>query len=104
MADKNKVIRGWERCKKCSMSPISTPEELKAYLDCEYTVGLYCGKDKLINQTIELLKEPGTIKPKETGFSFPATIIFNYECECGTPVMREQSYCMKCGKEMIWSD
>jgi len=26
-------------------------------VDCEYTVGLYCGQDKLVYETIELLKE-----------------------------------------------
>jgi len=55
--DYEKVIRGWERCEKCNMSPIAPPEGTKAYLDCEYTIGPYCGKDKLIWETIELLKE-----------------------------------------------
>ena len=54
MPDIKKVLRGWERCKTCNMSIIESND---SYRDCEYTIGLYCGKDKLINETIELLKE-----------------------------------------------
>lgn len=105
MSDLDKIIEAWERCEKCNISVIADPEGRKAYLDCEYTIGLYCGQDKLVFETRELLKklkEQKTVKPKENGFSIPATIIFNYECECGGPVMREQPHCMKCGKELLW--
>ena len=61
MIDREKVIRGLERCLKCSMIPTSSAEELKAYIDCEYTVGLYCGKDKLLFETLELLKKRETV-------------------------------------------
>ena len=54
MADIEKVIKGWERCEECRMHPFGTSQ---AYLDCEYTVGLYCGQDKLIWHTLEALKE-----------------------------------------------
>jgi len=54
MADLEKVIKGWERCEECRKHPIGTSQ---AYLDCEYTVGLYCGQDKLIWHTLEVLKE-----------------------------------------------
>ena len=54
MADADKVIRGWKRCKECNMSPAFGLNQ--AYLDCEYTIGLYCGRDKLIFETIEVLK------------------------------------------------
>lgn len=57
MPDLEKVLRGWERCKKCSMSPIAPQEAHEAYYECEYTIGLYCGKDKLEYETIALLKE-----------------------------------------------
>ena len=57
MADAEKVLRGWERCKVCNMSLLATPEGRKAYVDCEYTVGLSCRRDKLIDDTITLLKE-----------------------------------------------
>lgn len=54
MPDIEKVIKGWERCKRCQKQPAATSEE---YAECEYTIGLYCGQDKLIHETIELLKE-----------------------------------------------
>ena len=57
MADSKKIIEGWERCKKCNMSPIAPKESMEAYLNCEYTIGLYCGRDQLISETIELLKK-----------------------------------------------
>ena len=53
----DKIIKGWERCKICNPSLIASPEGRKAYIDCEYTIGMYCGRDRLIYETIELLKE-----------------------------------------------
>ena len=52
MADFEKVIRGWERC-MAGICPSPFSQEFK---DCEYTMGLYCRRDKLIHDTIELLK------------------------------------------------
>ena len=57
MTDIDKVIQGIERCLVCDTSPIALPEAQKAYLDCEYTVGLYCGRDILLRETLEVLKE-----------------------------------------------
>ena len=54
MADVDKVIRGQERCKECNNAPAFGMNQ--AYIDCEYTIGLYCGQDKLRNETIEVLK------------------------------------------------
>ena len=59
MADREKILRAWERCKVCNMSPVGNEEGHKAYFDCEYTIGLYCRKDRLIDDTIELLKALG---------------------------------------------
>jgi len=39
------------------MSLVSDEEGRKAYLDCEYTVGMYCGRNRLIFDTITLLKK-----------------------------------------------
>ena len=57
MTDLEKIIKAWERCKICDMRPIAPEEGLKAYLECEYTIGKYCGQDKLIHETLKLLKE-----------------------------------------------
>lgn len=53
MPDIEKVIRGWERCRQHTCPALDSEE----YKDCEYTVGLYCGQDRLIDETIELLKK-----------------------------------------------
>ena len=53
MVDRDKIIRAWERCQKDTCPTLFSQE----YFDCEYTMGLYCRKDKLIKDTIELLKE-----------------------------------------------
>ena len=53
MSDTEKIIRGWERCKAKTCPSIFSKE----YYDCEYTDGLYCRQDKLIDDTISLLKE-----------------------------------------------
>lgn len=54
MVDVDKVIRGQERCKECNAAPAFGMNQ--AYIDCEYTIGLYCGQDKLRNETVEVLK------------------------------------------------
>ena len=53
--DLEKVLRGIERCNKCTFPSLfgdQTP-----YLECEYTIGQYCGKDKLIWEAKEIVKE-----------------------------------------------
>lgn len=55
--DIDKIIRGWKRCKVCSMSPIAPLESQKAYKECEYTTFIYCRRDKLIDDTIRILEE-----------------------------------------------
>jgi hypothetical protein len=57
MIDADKILQAWERCKICDMSMIPSEAGRKAYIDCEYTTGLYCRIDKLMNDTISLLKE-----------------------------------------------
>lgn len=57
MADREKAIRGIERCLVCDTSVVAPPDAKKAYLDCEYTLGLYCVQDRLLHDALELLKE-----------------------------------------------
>ncbi len=57
MVDREKIIRGLERCIVCSTSAITSAEGEKAYRDCEYTVGLYCRQDELLRDVLSLLKE-----------------------------------------------
>jgi len=56
MADIEKVINAWERCNVCNTSVLSDEPGKQAYIDCEYTTGLYCRQDKLVYETLELLK------------------------------------------------
>ena len=97
MSDYNKVLDAWQNCMsspKCKDCP---------WEECEYEHEVINSVPlSLILDTVTLLKGQKPVKPKENGFSMPATIIFNYECECGGPVMREQPHCMKCGKELLW--
>ena len=53
MADIEKVKRGWERCRKNTCPSIFSKE----YKECEYTVGIYCRKDKLIEDTLTVIEE-----------------------------------------------
>lgn len=55
--DREKVIKGIERCLVCETSVIATEEGQKAYRECEYTTGLYCRRDNLLRDALELLKE-----------------------------------------------
>lgn len=82
MIDVKKVLDGWERCQKCNMSLIATPEERKAYLDCEYTVGLYCGKYRLTYETIEALKKVynKVVCCKDCKYGFPLTDSAYIQC------------------------
>ena len=57
MPDREKIIRGLERCLVCNTSAITSAEGEKAYRDCEYTIDLYCRQDKLLRDAIALLKE-----------------------------------------------
>lgn len=57
MDDIEKIIKAWERCRECNSQPAGMSE---AWVECEYTVGLYCAQDKLVNDTIKLLKSNRT--------------------------------------------
>ena len=57
MPDREKVIEALERCLICDVSVIATPEAQKAYRECEYTIGLYCGQKKVLRDALSLLKE-----------------------------------------------
>lgn len=55
--DREKVIKGLERCLICDMSVVAPEEAQNAYRECEYTVGRYCGQKKLLRDALALLKE-----------------------------------------------
>jgi hypothetical protein len=106
MIDREKVVRGLERCLKCGMSPTSSAEELKAYIDCEYTVGLYCGKDRLLFETLELLKkqeEGNKAKRVPAEYEGDARSSWWYVCgECHGRICDGDTYCKHCGCKIDW--
>ena len=50
----------------------------------------------------EILYRAEPVEPKEIGFKIPVTIGWSYECECEAPVLKEQPYCMNCGRRIAW--
>lgn len=104
MADIEKVIKGLERCLKHTCPDIYSKE----YKECEYTVGLYCGQDKLLHEALELLKEQ---QPKHGHWieqeGFDGDVY--YDCSVcgeswvtveGTPEDNGMIYCPHCGAKM----
>lgn len=53
MDNLEKIIKAWERCRECHSMPVGLSD---AWVECEYTIGLYCAQDKLVNETLKLLK------------------------------------------------
>ena len=96
MTDREKVLKGWQRCKICNPGITATDEAKRAYVECEYTVGLYCDRNRLMNDTIELLQP---VKPTWQG---------DYKAYCGEcgkriPDYPKARFCRKCGKEIDWN-
>ena len=50
----------------------------------------------------EILNRQEPVEPKKK-FQIPVTVSWGYECECGTPIIKDQPYCMGCGKPVDWS-
>lgn len=66
MIDRAKVIKALERCLICDISVVATPEAQKAYLECEYTIGRYCGRKNVLRDALSLLKEqPEIVRCKD---------------------------------------
>ena len=45
-------------------------------------------------------REP--VEPKKNRFPIPVTVSFDFECECGAPMMKDQPHCMACGRAAKW--
>ena len=105
--NKQKIIDAWERCKKCDMSVIASEEGRKAYIECEYTTGLYCRQDMLVNDTVALLKEQEGIVPyidiDEAKCPVCKVKLTRQEL-IGDDVLIEDffDYCPHCGKPVLW--
>lgn len=106
MADVEKVIKGLERCLKHTCPAIYSKE----YKECEYTVGLYCGQDKLLHEALELLKE---LKEKREDRDIPMKPVhrdwdqeefFCGKCGMNFKVWYPHTYCGSCGQAIDMSD
>jgi len=71
-------------------------------VDCENIVASLA--ISLLKEQQKMLGEKKSVKPKKVGWRMPVNIVFEFECECGTPIMTEQPFCMKCGKKVIWCE
>lgn len=100
MIDREKVIKGLEFTKAMITFNPSTGEDIKPENLNEENKTTY---DACVG-AIALLKEQEPVKPKKGLFHMPTTILFDYECECGVPIMKRQPYCMSCGKAVKWDD
>jgi len=70
MTDKERILNAWDRCNKCTFPSVFGDQ--KPYLDCEYTIGLYCGQDRLVRETVELLRtQPDIIECKDCKYGEP---------------------------------
>jgi len=92
MADIEKVRRGIERCLKHTCPSVYSKE----YEECEYTVGLHCGQDRLLWEVLDLLKEQESVKPR----------VSSVEQRCGNcnKVIEMDGWksCPWCGKPILW--
>ncbi len=99
--DREKVIKGLERCIICDISVVALEEAQNAYRECEYTVGLYCGQKKLLRDAITLLKEQEAVtikKTKEHGFG-----VYGGVCpKCRNWIQSAHSFCGFCGQAVKW--
>jgi len=95
--DIDNVIKGlecWNDVKPCKGNQCPYDVEKGGLPDCR----MYVCSDALT-----LLKElKTTVRPIMTDFTISVTVAFNYECECGAPMLKDQPYCMRCGKKVEW--
>ena len=117
MIDREKIIKALERCLICDISVVATPEAQKAYLECEYTVGRYCGRKNVLRDALSLLKEQKAVSAHwgdDTGHWIegdrngldPHTrttgeMIDTFRCSwCGFYQYWKTPFCPNCGAKM----
>ena len=100
MADREKVIKGLERCKlynklNCDKCPYDYNGRGNGKSECTA---------ELATDALALLEEQETVKPKKIkGYNPPMYTLYEYECEkCESPMMNKQPFCMGCGQEVKW--
>jgi len=102
MTDIDKILRAWKRCRKCNTSMIATLEERESYIECEYTIGIYCGKDRLIDETIALLEEQSQqLRPAKQHDTYWCA-----KCGCHLKAIGlniRDNYCRNCGTKVLWN-
>lgn len=97
MPDMEKVIKGMAMCiSQGECSPDDCP-----YYDRPDNASGLCW-DRLMTDALVLLKEQKEVEPIETGFKVAVKVRFDYECICGAPMLKDQPFCMECGRKVKW--
>lgn len=95
MTNAEKLINDLERCRTCDIS-LANLNGYKEYMECEYTTGVYCGKDKLICEVIKELQNRVPVEMELEG----GGSTWWYVCpECRRSVDPSDKFC-KCGQAL----
>ena len=57
----------------------------------------------LIDETLTLLKENDSVKPVKKDV-VEVTARYEYDCQCGAPLLIGQPYCADCGRLVNWDE
>lgn len=103
LIDREKVIKGLEICSEHGSWHGLNCEDNEAYKDCPYR-GCETGcVTTIAKDAITLLKGQEPVIPIKNDFEIPLTSYYSFECECTAPLMKDQPYCMKCGRPVKWN-
>lgn len=96
--DREKIIKGLEHCTAMHGLYECQPKDGE---DCPYVDESDC-KFSIMQDVLTLLKEQEPVTPTKNDFEIPLTSYYSFECECTAPLMKDQPYCMKCGRAVKW--
>ena len=96
MVDREKVIKGLEKCKRCECDDCTEKGASQAPWDCP-------AYDNFVDSALALLKEQETVKPEvycvcQDKYKF-------YRCPvCKTAWYYKGNYCLGCGRLVKWNE
>ena len=98
MADRETVIKGLKKCRRCECDDCTEKGASKAPWDCP-------AYDDFVDSAIALLKEQEATEP----ISFMDGIVERFACKkCGKHLLMtswgRDNYCSKCGQKVKWND
>lgn len=97
MSDKDRVIKGLTHCIAWNGLHECQP---KVGDDCPYVDEADC-KLSIMYDALVLLKDQEAVKPikKDT---VEITARYEFDCQCGAPLLIGQPYCANCGRSVKW--